>query len=459
MSGGGGGAAGLRRRTDNGTVEKGDPPLTGTGVSGVPPLPELFGSTSLTCEIMVLSGARPPGAASAAPGAELASGTGRCRDVMAPRASRTGPVPETAVAGLPRNGEKGSMVFKRFLMAFGVGGPSIDTVLRSPHTSPGAFLEGVVELSGGDSHVLIEEIAVCLASTVEVEAGDSEGVAGIEFARFPVAGAFHLAAGERRSIPFRYPVPWQAPVTAAGGGPLPGTGVGLRTDVVVGQAPDKGDLDPVLIHPLPVQDRILEAFARLGFALKHTDLEHGHLVGTAQQFPFFQEIEFHPSPRYAHEIEEVEVSFVADPEGVDVIIEFDRRGGLFTEGQDLYGRFRVAHYDVDRVDWVAQVDAWIAQSLERHRSLFGGYGHGYPGHPGHGYPGHPGHGYPGHGYPEHASPKYQEHGHRGGSGLGGVVAGIAGGLAAGYVAGEIIDEIGDAFEGDDEDEGGWEEDE
>ncbi|KUP97764.1 sporulation protein [Thermobifida cellulosilytica] len=315
------------------------------------------------------------------------------------------------------------MVFKRLLMAFGVGGPSLDTVLRSPHTRPGEFLEGVVELSGGDHEVFIEEIAVCLASAVEVEAGDVEGTAGVEFARFPVTGAFRLGAGERHSIPFRYPVPLQAPITAARGGPLPGTGVGLRTDVVIDHAPDKGDLDPVLIHPLPVQDRILEAFARLGFALKHTDLEHGHLAGTAQQFPFFQEIEFHPSPRYAHEINEVEVSFVADHEGVDVIIEFDRRGGLFTEGQDLYGRFRAAHADVDRVDWAAQVDGWIAQALERHRGLFGGYGH---------------HGYHG------------GHGHHGGGGLGETVLGIAGGLAAGFVAGEIIDEIGDMLEGDDD---------
>lgn len=328
--------------------------------------------------------------------------------------------------------EKDSMVFRRLLTAFGVGGPSVDTVLRSPHTRPGEFLEGTVELVGGESEVLIEEISVCLASAVEVEAGDTEGVSRVEFARFPVTGAFPLGPGQRHSIPFRYPVPWQAPITAADGGPLPGARVGLRTDVAIAHAVDKGDLDPVLIHPLPVQDRILDAFARLGFVLKHMDLEQGHLVGTAQQFPFFQEIEFHPSPRYAHEINEVEVSFVADPEGVDVIIEFDKRGGLFTEGADIYGRFRASHADVDRVDWVAQVDSWVAQSLSQHRSLFGGYGHGHPGH----YPP------PGYGHPEH---------HSGGGGLGGVAMGVIGGMAAGYVAGEIMDAIGEVFEDDDDD--------
>ncbi len=97
--------------------------------------------------------------------------------------------------------EKDSMVFRRLLTAFGVGGPSVDTVLRSPHTRPGEFLEGTVELVGGESEVLIEEISVCLASAVEVEAGDTEGVSRVEFARFPVTGASRSGLGS--AIPFR----------------------------------------------------------------------------------------------------------------------------------------------------------------------------------------------------------------------------------------------------------------
>ncbi|TDQ52915.1 sporulation protein [Actinorugispora endophytica] len=328
------------------------------------------------------------------------------------------------------------MVFKRLLMAFGVGGPSVDTVLTSPHTRPGAAIEGRVELSGGDSDVLIEEIALCLAANVEAESDGGEHEVGAEFARVPVAGAFRLAAGEHRAIPFSYPVPWDAPLTDAGGGLLPGSGLGLRTEVVIDRAADKGDLDRVHVHPLPAQDRVLEAFARLGFGLKHTDIEIGHLAGTAQQSPFFQEIEFHPAPHYAHEIGEVELSFVADPHGVDVVIEFDKRGGMFTEGQDLYGRFRVEHAHTDHVDWAAQVDAWITEALERHRGLFGGYGRGHDEQPDHGYDG------------------YHQAEERGGAlgGLGGVALGVAGGLAAGYVAAEVVDEIGDMFEGEEAEE-------
>ena len=95
---------------------------------------------------------------------------------------------------------------------------------------------------------------------------------------------------------------------------------------------DKGDLDAVNVHPLPAQERILEAFGRLGFRFKGADLERGHLRGVHQTLPFYQEIEFYPAPQYASAINEVEVTFVANPHGVDVVLEFDKRGGLFTVG-------------------------------------------------------------------------------------------------------------------------------
>ncbi|GAA4902953.1 sporulation protein [Streptomonospora salina] len=327
------------------------------------------------------------------------------------------------------------MGFKRLLSVFGVGGPSIDTVLANPYTYPGAALDGRIELTGGDVDAHIDGIAVALAASVEFDTEEDEETSTAEFARILLTGPFDLPAGERRSIPFRYPVPWQAPITDAGGGPLPDAGLGLRTEVVIDRAPDKGDLDPVHVCALPSQERILEAFSRLGFRLKHTDVEAGRLVGTRQEFPVFQEIEFGAAAPYEHEISEVEVSFVADTQGMDVIVEFDKRGGLFTEGGDLYGRFYVDHSDADRVDWTAQVEAWVEEALSRHRGLFGGFGTAHHDH--------------------------GDHDEGGGmmSGAAGVALGVAGGLAAGYVAAEAVDEIGDFFggEGEGEDESEQEE--
>lgn len=309
-------------------------------------------------------------------------------------------------------------MFKRLLSAFGVGGPTVDTVLSQPHVHPGGLLEGRVELMGGENPAEITEITLALVTRAEAEIGDEEYTGGVEFARVPVAGGLYLAPGQHVSIPFSHPVPWQAPVSMAGGAPLPSIFVGLRTEVAVAGALDKGDLDQVHVHPLPVQDRILAAMIQLGFGFKSADVETGHLPGAPQTVPFYQEIEFHPAPQYASEVGEVELVLVADPSGVSVGLTFDHhRGG------DGTGWFRVEHADADRMDWPRMIDTWVVQSLQRHREF-----HGYQG------------GYHG-GY-------HHEEEERGGflEGAGGIALGVAGGIAAGYVAAEVIDEIGDAFE-------------
>ncbi|MDG4831626.1 sporulation protein [Solwaraspora sp. WMMD1047] len=323
------------------------------------------------------------------------------------------------------------MVFKKMLSAFGVGGPSVDTVLANPNTRPGLTLAGQVNLIGGDNPADIEQITLSLVARVEIESGDSEFAAGMEFYRLPVSGPMRLDAKRDLSLPFELPVPWETPITDVYGQRLRGMVLGLRTEVAVARAVDKGDLDAVSVHPLPVQQRILDAFAQLGFRFKSADLERGHLYGVQQTLPFYQEIEYFAAPQYAHAIREVELTFVANPHTVDVIIECDKRGGMFSAGHDSVGRYVVDHATADQVDWAQRVQEWMGQTVASYSSM-GGYGQpaGYPG------------GYHGH---RHRG------GHRGG-GMGGVVAGAGLGFLGGMVAGEMLD---DAFEGGDD--GGFEE--
>jgi sporulation-control protein len=261
------------------------------------------------------------------------------------------------------------VVFRRLRQAFGVGGPQVDTVLHNPNTRPGLGLEGQVNIQGGDHEVHIDYVELALVTKVEVETDDSEYDSTVAFARLRVTGAFPLAPGQPVSVPFQFPVPWETPITDVFGQHLHGMTMGLRTELEVARALDKGDLDAVNVHPLPIQERILEGFGRLGFRFKGADLERGHLRGVHQTLPFYQEIEFHPAPQYAGKINEVEVTFVANPHGVDVVLEFDKRGGLFTEGSDAISRFQVGHHDADTVDWAQQVDGWVRQ-VASHRGFF-----------------------------------------------------------------------------------------
>ncbi|SCF59196.1 sporulation protein [Streptomyces sp. Ncost-T10-10d] len=334
------------------------------------------------------------------------------------------------------------MVFKRLLGAIGVGGPSVDTVLAGGAVLPGGTLSGQVHLEGGSSAVEIEHITLELVARVEAEheEGESEGL--VVFERFTVGGGFRLAEEERRSVPFSVTLPWETPVSELYGQPL-GIVLGVRTELAVAGAKDKGDLDALAVRPLPVQEAILEALGQLGFGFKSADLEYGRIGGTGQLLPFYQEIELTPSAQYVHAVNEIELTLLASPVGLEVVLEADKRGSLLSSGHDALTRFTVGHHEVATRDWNTQVDGWIRELID-HRASYGthdAYVHGDP--------------YGGT-HQEHHHDHHDSH-HRSGPGIGTAVAAGAAGLAVGVVGGmvaaEVVDEVGDFFEAD-EDEGG-----
>ncbi|MEU1531998.1 sporulation protein [Streptomyces fagopyri] len=336
------------------------------------------------------------------------------------------------------------MVFKRLLGAMGAGGPSVDTVLDGGAVAPGGILSGQVHLQGGGADVEIEHIGLDLIARVEAEHEDGESEGGVAFDRFTVGGGFRLGAEERRSVPFSVPLPWETPVSELYGQPL-GIVLGVRTELAVAGARDKGDLDPLTVRPLPVQEAVLEALGQLGFGFRSADLEYGHIGGTGQQLPFYQEIELTPAPQYAHAVSEIELTFLATPGGMEVVLEADKRGGLFESGHDALTRFTVSHHDAGTLDWNSEVDGWIRE-LVGHRASYGShasYGHDDPYAAGSAYGHAPGHG--GHDG-RHSGPGV-------GTAIAAGAAGLAVGVVGGLVAAEVIDEVGDFFEGDDDEEG------
>ncbi|WP_179382149.1 sporulation protein [Streptomyces sp. SA15] len=320
------------------------------------------------------------------------------------------------------------MVFKRLLGSLGVGGPTVDTVLDPAPVRPGGTLTGQVHLKGGTAGFDIESITLELVARVEAEHAKGESEGAVTFERFTVGGGFRLAEGEERSVPFSVTLPWETPITELYGQAL-GIALGVRTELSVAGAKDKGDLDQLNIAPLPAQEAILEALGQLGFGFRSADLEYGRIGGTGQQLPFYQELELTPAPPYAHQVNEIELTFLANPGGLEVVLEADRRGGLFSSGHDALTRFTVGHHEAR--DWNTEVDGWIRQLVE-HRASCGAHA--------------------GHGHDDH-----HHDGHRSGPGMGTAVAAGAAGLAVGVVGGmvaaEVVDEVGDFFEGDEEDEG------
>jgi sporulation-control protein len=205
------------------------------------------------------------------------------------------------------------VVFKKLMQAAGVGGPQVETVLHNASTTPGGTITGEVTILGGKHDSEILGVNLALKTRVEIESGDNEYSSNLEYAKLPVAGAFKLDDGARYSVPFQMPIPWEAPLTHFYGQPLRGTTVGVATELEVARAVDATDLDPIAVHPLPAQERLLAAFAALGFQFRNADCEKGRIWGVHQELPFYQEIEFYPPAQYARGIKQIEVTFVSYP--------------------------------------------------------------------------------------------------------------------------------------------------
>ncbi|MEV6251218.1 MULTISPECIES: sporulation protein [Streptomyces] len=252
------------------------------------------------------------------------------------------------------------MGFKKLLASLGAGGASVETVLTEANVVPGGVVQGEVRIQGGSVDQQIEGLSVGLQARVEVEGGDQEQKQDIEFGKVRLGGAFEVKAGAVHVVPFGLEIPWETPVTSVAGQQLRGMNIGVTTELEIARAVDSGDLDPINVHPLPAQQAILDAFLQLGFRFKSADMERGHIRGTRQKLPFYQEIEFF-APQQYRGLNQVEVSFVADDREMDVVLEMDKKPGLFGEGSDSFRAFKVGLDDFHTTDWAAYLNQWLAE--------------------------------------------------------------------------------------------------
>ncbi|MFI2614450.1 sporulation protein [Streptomyces sp. NPDC018584] len=252
------------------------------------------------------------------------------------------------------------MGFKKLLASLGAGGASVETVLTEVNVVPGGVVQGEVRIQGGSVDQQIEGLSVGLQARVEVEGGDQETKQDIEFVKQRLGGAFTLLANEVHAVPFGLEIPWETPVTSIDGQELRGMNIGVTTELEIARAVDSGDLDPINVHPLPAQQAILDAFIQLGFRFKSADMERGHIRGTRQKLPFYQEIEFYPPQQYRG-LNQVELSFVADDREMDVVLEMDKKPGIFSEGSDSFRSFKVGLNDFQGTDWSAYLNEWLSQ--------------------------------------------------------------------------------------------------
>ena len=255
------------------------------------------------------------------------------------------------------------MVRKRLLDVTGRHIASVETTLERALCRPGEELRGRVLVTAGEEPVGTDGVRMALVACVAVIDGGGEYGTRQEFHRTQVAGATWLAAGERRELPFRYPVPWQSPLTRLYDQPLVGLSVGLHTELTVDWAPDPGELDPVQVAPTRAQEQILAGLARLGFRLVGAQILRGHLYGVGQRVPFHQVLEFEAPPGWAGRLERFDLVFIAGEEESQVLLEVDRPGGFLGLGRTAYERFTVGNAGANELDCADRIETWLRRAV------------------------------------------------------------------------------------------------
>ncbi|MBB4934614.1 sporulation-control protein [Lipingzhangella halophila] len=270
------------------------------------------------------------------------------------------------------------MVLKRMLATVGIGGATVETALDKETVRPGRKVSGTLKVTGGKVAQTIEAISVGLRATVEkeYEYENSQGEERSGEYKVDVVVAeqvvrdkpMELQPGQEFELPFELRIPMEAPITALKNKHILG-GVGVSTRLHVDNALDSTDVDPLLIKPLPAQRAVLRALRSLGFKRKDVDLEKGKIPRTRQKLPFYQEFEYSSPGKYKG-LNSLELTFFTDKQGVDVVLELDKkRGVLFSEGGDKLLRLSIDHDDTDDEKIAAKLHKWINNAAGKRSTL------------------------------------------------------------------------------------------
>jgi sporulation-control protein len=270
-------------------------------------------------------------------------------------------------------------MFQKVMASFGQGGATVDARILDRQVRPGGTLHGEVLLTGGQVDQEVESLAVTLLARVdrgESENGSGPNVVDLPFQNVQLAGKELVRAGAQVKVPFEVQMPWETPITTVFGKYLTGMAVGLQTNLNLSRTVvDPQDVDAIPIEPVPAQHRILDAMSRLGFQFRSANLVKERLDGADQQLPFFQEINFGPSPKFAKVFNEVAVTFLARPRDVQVVLDVNKRvrilkgGGLGGRGQAMLGMFLVDYAEMGRTNWEQQIEGWLHE-VAKSRGIF-----------------------------------------------------------------------------------------
>ncbi|MDA2806388.1 sporulation protein [Nocardiopsis suaedae] len=221
------------------------------------------------------------------------------------------------------------MVVKRVLARAGLVDPvKVALVLDPPDAYPGGPARGRIELVGGQAEARVTVLDLRLRTRAWRVDGEGDKILASEvWGTYGVGGDVTLAPREERAVPFTFPLPLQASLTHAWGAPLPEAEFSLIGRARLAWSLDATDTADLRVHPLPVQQAVLDTLHGLGLRPSNAQSTRGTWDSRIQELEFHQVLEFEPGPGCAVDAKRVELTLLPGPDWTGVYLKV-RRGGL-----------------------------------------------------------------------------------------------------------------------------------
>lgn len=253
-------------------------------------------------------------------------------------------------------------LFNKMLASVGIGSATVDTKLDKSRYTAGEMIRGNVEITGGNTAQDVDCIYLTLNTTYIREANDTKYTDTAAICKFQVSEPFTIGAGEKKSIPFSFEIPYTTPITAGK------TRIWVQTELDIKKAVDPTDKDFIEVDASPLANEVLGAVKRLGFHLREVECEKAPFSLNTPHV-FIQEFEFTATnASYRRHLDELEVTFInQSADHIEVLLQIDRRarglGGFLSEALDMDESFvRLTFTDRD----VLSIESTLKQTIERY---------------------------------------------------------------------------------------------
>lgn len=238
-------------------------------------------------------------------------------------------------------------MLNKILAIIGIGSAKVELEVANSNVEIGSFLEGTIYIKGGNLEQIVEQIHIRLILNSTYGSGDETRHITRTLETAKVADQITLHPGQQLSIPIKFPIPINLPISRGR------TRYHLLTILDIEQAIDPTDRDEITVIPNPYLKMLFDAANILGFVEKH---DSGDFNGR------YQEFEYRPTSFMAGKLDEIELYPTAGEQELTVAMQLDKRNrglfGSFLDELDLderYVHFRLPYSEMTDSAQVADI--------------------------------------------------------------------------------------------------------